>query len=526
MVTGQTVMTSVSSEEVAGNESSQFPSVSSQGRHVAFITSANNLVAGDSNGDPDIFVRDTQAGTTIRASVATGGAQANATLSVRQRPGISGDGRYVTFASTAIGLVPNDTSVADIFLRDTQANITSKLSETTAGTGGNQASHFPVISDDGRFVAFQSLANNLVPSDANGTTTDVFIRQVSGNDTPPTVSYELTPPVPDGNEGWYRADVGLAWTVSDGDSPAVRNGCVDQMILVDQPSATYSCTVTNQAATAGPVTVTIGRDATQPVLDASVTPGEPDGTDGWYRTAPEVSYACSDATSGVLGCPDPSVVGEGAAMGTTAAVLDRAGNRTEHVAGPFDVDLTDPVVTCPPPPNVLVDSFAQLQAAVTDELSGPVDGLVSRDLDTSVVGSRDVTMTGTDQAGRTAEASCGYNVSYGFMGFFQPVDMTAVNVAKAGSAIPLKWRVQNALGAPVSTLTSVDITSARHNCDGGADEDPLEEVAAGGSGMQNLGNGYYQLNWKTPKAYSGMCRTLRLDLGDGNTRTAEFRFKA
>ena len=100
-----------------------------------------------------------------------------------------------------------------------------------------------------------------------------------------------------------------------------------------------------------------------------------------------------------------------------------------------------------------------------------------------------------------------------------------VNVAKAGTAIPLKWRLTDHAGNPVLDLDSVRITSAGHTCDGGAAEDAIEEVAPGASGLQNLGDGDYQLNWKSAKTYAGSCRTLQLDLGEGQMRTAEFRFK-
>ena len=60
----------------------------------------------------------------------------------------------------------------------------------------------------------------------------------------------------------------------------------------------------------------------------------------------------------------------------------------------------------------------------------------------------------------------------------------------------------------------------------GPGETPREEVAAGGSGLQNLGDGFYQYNWKTPRGYAGTCRTVQADLGDGLLRTAEFQFTA
>jgi hypothetical protein len=126
--------------------------------------------------------------------------------------------------------------------------------------------------------------------------------------------------------------------------------------------------------------------------------------------------------------------------------------------------------------------------------------------------------------------SCAYAVSYAFDGFYQPVDNLdanghpVLNVVKAGQAIPLKWRLTDATGAPVSNLTSAQITIAGLSCTLDTTLDQLEEVAAGASGLQNLGNGNYQLNWKSPTTYAGSCKRLQLDLGEGGYHTADFKF--
>lgn len=123
--------------------------------------------------------------------------------------------------------------------------------------------------------------------------------------------------------------------------------------------------------------------------------------------------------------------------------------------------------------------------------------------------------------------------NYYFRGFGTPLDATALNVAKAGRAIPLKWQVFDENVAPVLDLDPgvVKVSSVAIACDaaGGA-SDALEEYAAGASGLEHLGEGVYQLNWKSPKAYAGSCRRLRLDLGERNPdgsvfyRTADFQF--
>jgi hypothetical protein len=164
-------------------------------------------------------------------------------------------------------------------------------------------------------------------------------------------------------------------------------------------------------------------------------------------------------------------------------------------------------------------------ATVADAVSGPVSPVVSAAADTSSVGAIHAGLTGGDVAGRVVQAACGYKVQYGFSGFYSPVDQDAVNVTQAGSAVPFKWRLVDYEGSPITDLSAVTVRSLRHACGEDATEDPLEEVAAGASGLQNLGGGYYQLNWKSAKAYAGSCRTVELDLGEGAPRAAEFRFR-
>jgi hypothetical protein len=118
-------------------------------------------------------------------------------------------------------------------------------------------------------------------------------------------------------------------------------------------------------------------------------------------------------------------------------------------------------------------------------------------------------------------------VEYNFEGFAAPVDNPpTLNIAKAGRTIPLKWRLTDASGSPVTDLASASVTVASLDCSGGTTSDAIEESAADGSGLQNLGDGYYQLNWKTSRSYAGSCKTLKLDLGEGvgQEHSALFQF--
>src|SRR6185369_16730455 len=139
---------SVATGGAQANGSSADPSMSGDGRFVAFVSTASNLVAGDTNAGQDVFVRDRTANQTTRVSVATGGAQANGESFV---PSISADGRFVAFSSFAQNLVPNDTNIQqDVFVRDRTTGQTTRVSVGPGGVQGNGFSDFPTISPDGR----------------------------------------------------------------------------------------------------------------------------------------------------------------------------------------------------------------------------------------------------------------------------------------------------------------------------------------------------------------------------------------
>jgi hypothetical protein len=193
--------------------------------------------------------------------------------------------------------------------------------------------------------------------------------------------------------------------------------------------------------------------------------------------------------------------------------------------------LTAPVLSLPANISLLATSAAgavvTYSASASDENGAvaincsPVSG------STFAPGTTTVNCSATNAAG-TTNGSFTVTVSFGFVGFDRPVDNDGVlNVAKAGQAIPLKFQVTGAGGAGISGLTAppVKVTVANLSCGLDALPDQLEEYAAGSSGLQDLGGGYYQFNWKTPKEYAGSCKTMKVDLGDSDpSHTALFKF--
>ena len=176
-----TELVSVSTAGVQANDHCWSPVVSADGRFVLFYSAATNLVAGDLNGVNDVFLRDRQLGTTELVSKSTSGTLGNDHSMAGFA--VSNDGRFVVFGSQATFLVPGDAngSAQDVFLRDRLLGTTEFASVSSAGTQGNTHSLYPWISGDGRFITFHSTAANLVPNKTNFGANDVYVRdRVSG----------------------------------------------------------------------------------------------------------------------------------------------------------------------------------------------------------------------------------------------------------------------------------------------------------------------------------------------------------
>ena len=269
-----------------GDSESKAPAISANGRFVAFFSEANDLVANDPervllpNGD--VFVRDLQVGTTTLVSInrfGTSSGNNGPSLASAAAPAISADGRFVAFMDNARDLVSNDTNgIADVFVRDLQTGTTTLMSVNRTGmNGGNGGSAIndpptPVISADGRFVAFDSFASDLVANDTNGTL-DVFVRPVvaAPDSTPPLITPHIAGTL--GSNGWYRSNVTVSWTVVDPESGiASSSGCTATTLTADTPGTTLTCSATNGARLSMSVPVVVKIDKTPPVISGLPAP--------------------------------------------------------------------------------------------------------------------------------------------------------------------------------------------------------------------------------------------------------------
>ncbi len=221
---GDTVRASVSSSGAEGLGDSNIPSISADGRYVAFSSSASELVPGDTNDASDIFVHDVQTGETTRVSTDGSGNEGNDRSFT---PSISDDARYVTFYSYASNLVSDDTNDAsDIFVHDVQTGETTRVSTDGSGDEANGRSEAGIgsISADGRYVTFSSTASNLVSGDGNEAH-DIFVKDLQTSETKrvstdssgnQVAGMSVTPSISD--DGRYVAFSSYAWDLVPGDT--------------------------------------------------------------------------------------------------------------------------------------------------------------------------------------------------------------------------------------------------------------------------------------------------------------------
>jgi len=174
--TGSTSRVSISSNGGQANGSAAAPAVSADGRYVTFSSTASNLTPGHTDQSWDVFVRDLRTSTTTWVSTSTLGTEGDSPVGSLMSV-ISADGRYVSFMSTAGNLVSGDTNgVEDVFVRDLRTGITTRASVSRTGIQANADSRLPQISADGRYITFFSYASNLIAADTNREA-DVFVHR-------------------------------------------------------------------------------------------------------------------------------------------------------------------------------------------------------------------------------------------------------------------------------------------------------------------------------------------------------------
>jgi hypothetical protein len=275
-------------------------------------------------------------------------------------------------------------------------------------------------------------------------------------------------------------------------------------------------------------------DTGDPTITGAVAPTGPDGSNGWYKSLPTVTFTCADTGgSGIDTClvdggvTASTTLGEGADQSVSGTATDWAGNTATATVSNIDVDMTNPGATFDSTIGTVY--FGSVPAVpvctATDSLSGP-DGCSVSGYSTAV-GSHTLTATATDKAGRTGTATLTYTVlAWQLKGFYSPVDLGGVwNTVKGGSTVPLKFE---AFAGSELTSTSAITSFATKSvtCPGAsAPADEIEFVTTGGTSLRyDATGGQFIQSWATPKK-PGTCHTVTLTMQDGSKTSANFMLK-
>jgi Tol biopolymer transport system component len=328
------------------------PSLSADGRYVAFSSDADNLASPQLSGTTDVFVRDLQAGTT--ALVSRAGPPADG---ISFEPSISADGARVAFTSEATNLSDDDGDLSDVFVRDLAAGTTELASrpDGTAGDGADDVSNAPAISADGRRVAFVSDADDLAPGAVAGVTS-VYVRDLD-QDTTVLVSRAPGGAGADGNssapaisaDGSRVAFLSSAENLSTEDAPGTQDVYVRDLGAGTTTLASRASGASGAAATGLSQAASISADGSR-VAFATASPNlsdeDADGTtDVFVRDLAAGTTILASRASGATGAGgdagafDPALSGDGLSVAFRSAAANLSAEDADPVIDVFVRDL-------------------------------------------------------------------------------------------------------------------------------------------------------------------------------------------
>lgn len=390
--------------------------------------------------------------------------------------------------------------------------------------------------------------NNAINRDDTMTVTANVINCAPADTTAPTIGVDVsgtlgtdislsTPDV----RGWYRSDVGVDWTVTDNESAvSSSSGCDDESITTD---GTYNrtCSATSAGGTSSR-SVTVKRDATAP----SATPASVTATTGiWTQGPVSETFSFADVTSGLATNPDldpddkatltvsDESVDDVTPTSASITVFDEAGNSVTRSVAAF-IDKTKPTnvqfVGGPAADGVYFPNNVPASPTCTadDPLSG-LDSCVVSGYSTAE-GTHTMTATATDKAGNTETATVSYRVRVlSLNGFFQPVDMgvNALNAAKSGSTVPLKFRVFDEGVEQTATSIVKSFKVGEIACGTlGTVADDIEQYTSGSTSLRydSTGQQFIQ-NWQTPAKKAGACYKVTMTTIDDSAISAYFKLR-
>ena len=361
--------------------------------------------------------------------------------------------------------------------------------------------------------------------------------------TPPVITYTIDGRL--GQNGWYTLQpVIIEFTITDPESPAAPS--------VATTCRTWFIWPPGVRTSAFPLCVAVSAGGTSEVrLDVLIDNSPPDivppftispaaSAPGWWNTDVSITYTCIDWTegSGLLErTPVVTVSTEGVKQPFTATCTDSAGNSVSRQYADFPVttlepwghvdisiDKTRPVLAPTVSPNpVLLNGSAAASPNATDALSGLASQSCGA-LVTSSVGVKTVTCTATDSAANVSTASVAYSVVYPFTGFFGLNAPPALNSARAGASVLVKFSLGGNRGLGV--LAAGSPTSQPISCTTGATLSTLKALAVAGASLTyTTKTNTYSYTWRTDQAWAGTCRRLAVKLVDGTERMVNFQFR-
>jgi len=356
-----------------------------------------------------------------------------------------------------------------------------------------------------------------------------------------------------GANGWYNAAsndsaVGLTIDVSSGDLVGVASlECADDgadvgaldpdgdSFVLGDGSHAVSCVATDAAGNTASAGASFDVDQTAPSIGGTLSPAP--AANGWWNAAtgaPTVTWTCSDATSGVASCSDPSTFGEGAGQDAAGTAVDAAGNASNSIVSGVNVDLHAPTAItffggglsdAGSYPYLLVPD-GPTGCAASDSMSGvascSVEGYSTE------VGTHVLTATATDVAGNTSTASLTYAVlPWRLVGFAKPIDMDTFNMLKAGNTAQLKFEVFAG-----STEVTADVVASveQQQLDCGTLA-PIGPPAPAGSASKKkaqplveASGGRFTVRWESPNL-AGTCWRVTVTTLDGSSLAALFKLR-
>lgn len=486
---------------------------------VVDVTAPTNAVTIDAGGSP--------APITINASV-TGKQDGTSTFEVYRDWSVK-DGVFT-------GSNPQTFTVGPRAAQD-PAN-TFSTSGTVAADAGQAGGTFTLSVGVFDITNSNSTGAKLSAGTAGGYQVTVVVPAPSN--TPPTVAvtgfadgdtFEI------GAEPTPGCDVQDAEDTNPTAEPSIDRSGVDEHGLGD---VTVTCSYTDGGGLSDSASATYTIvDTGDPTITHTVSPATADGANGWYVSAPTVTFSCDDSGSGVKSCvadgTDPAsasvTLGESKdAQTVSGTATDWAGNTaTDSVPGLL-VDLSNPT-------NVsFSDSISggahfpwgSVPAAPTCTGDDAISGLATCAVSgySGALGEHTLVATATDNAGRTATAELTYTVdAWRLDGFYKPVDMgSTVNTVKAGSTVPLKFNVFKG-DARATDNIGATFSAKQTACGAAAASDAIEEFTTTGSTSlryDSTGQQWIQ-NWATPKAGAGLCYQVTMTTADGSAISANFK---